>query len=180
MVSSNNNGVSAPRRRSVERVLMATSRAMRRAYDARLAGTALKLSEAFLLAHVYRSGPMTQTKLAEGLGIGRAATGALIDALESKDLVERSAHADDRRVWLVATTDRAGPIVEEILAVDTALREDLWAGVSLAERRQVSDILIQLQVNLEAILTDETRRRTCGDRDRAGGQPRSPASLRRR
>lgn len=159
---------------------MATSRAMRRAYNARLAGMALKLSEAFLLAHVHRSEPMTQTKLAQGLGIGRAATGALIDALESKDLVERSAHAEDRRVWLVASTDRAAPIVDEILAVDTALREALWAGVSLAERREVSDILIRLQVNLEAILTDESRRKSCRDRDRAGGQPRSSASPRRR
>jgi MarR family transcriptional regulator for hemolysin len=131
---------------------MAASRGMRRAYDTRLAGLGLKLSEAFLLAHVHTQGPMTQTQV---LGIGRAATGALIDALERKELVERSAHAGDRRVWLVASTGRAGPLVDEIATLDTALREEMWSGISRAERRQLSEILLRLQGNLAAVLNDQ-------------------------
>ncbi len=137
---------------------MATSRALRRAYDNRLAGLGLKLSEAYLLGHVHTHGPMTQTQLAEGLGIGRAATGALIDALESRGLVERSAHAADRRVWLVACTQRAAPLVEEVIAVDAALRQQLWTGVTQAERRQLSDTLRRVQGNLAAILDDQNDR----------------------
>ncbi len=137
---------------------MATSRALRRAYDNRLAGVGLKASEGYLLAHVHTHGPMTQTQLAEGLGIGRAATGALIDALESRGLVERSAHAADRRVWLVATTQRAAPLVEEAIAIDAALRQQLWTGITQAERRQLSDILRRLQGNLAAILDDQNER----------------------
>jgi DNA-binding MarR family transcriptional regulator len=144
----------APPRRTMESILMATSRGMRRAYDSRLAGVGLKLSEAFLLGHVHTQGPMTQTQLAEGLGIGRAATGALIDALERKELVERTAHAGDRRVWLVASTERAGPIVDEIAALDAALRQELWTGISRAERHQLSEILLRLEGNLASILTD--------------------------
>ena len=147
--------VAAPSPRTMETILMATSRAMRRAYDNRLAGLDLKLSEAFLLAHVHTHGPLTQTQLAEGLGIGRAATGSIVDALERKDLVERSAHAGDRRVWLVATTERAGPVVEELTAVDVALREELWRGISRAERRQLSEILLRLQGNLAAVLNEQ-------------------------
>jgi DNA-binding MarR family transcriptional regulator len=139
----------------METILMATSRAMRRAYDNRLAGLDLKLSEAFLLAHVHTHGPLTQTQLAEGLGIGRAATGSIVDALERKDLVERSAHAGDRRVWLVAATERAGPVVEELAAVDVALREELWRGISRAERHQLSEILLRLQGNLAAVLNEQ-------------------------
>jgi len=134
---------------------MAASRGMRRAYDHRLAGLGLKLSEAFLLAHVHTRGPMTQTQLAEGLGIGRAATGALIDALEGKGLVERTAHAGDRRVWLVASTERAAPLVAEIAALDDALRAEMWNGISRAERRTLSEILLRLQGNLAAILNDQ-------------------------
>jgi MarR family transcriptional regulator for hemolysin len=146
----------APPRQTMESLLMATSRALRRAYDNRLAGVGLKLSEAYLLGHVHTHGPMTQTQLAEGLGIGRAATGALIDALERKGLVERSAHADDRRVWLVASTKTAAPIVEEVIAVDSALRQQLWTGVSPAERRHLSETLQRIQGNLAAILDDQT------------------------
>jgi DNA-binding MarR family transcriptional regulator len=147
--------LAAPPRRTMESILMATSRAMRRAYDNRLAGLDLKLSEAFLLGHVHTHGPMTQTQLAEGLGIGRAATGSIVDALERKDLVERSADAGDRRVWLVATTERAGPVVDQLAAVDVALREELWTGISRAERRQLSEILLRLQGNLAAVLNEQ-------------------------
>jgi DNA-binding MarR family transcriptional regulator len=146
--------LAAPPPRTMEWMLMATSRGIRRAYDSRLAGLGLKLSEAFLLAHVHTRGPMTQTQLAEGLGFGRAATGALIDALERKELVQRSARAGDRRVWLVASTERAGPVVDGITAVDSALREELWTGISRAERRQLSEVLLRLESNLAAVLTD--------------------------
>jgi DNA-binding MarR family transcriptional regulator len=147
--------LAAPPGRTLESILMAASRGVRRAYDARLAGLDLKLSEAFLLGHVHRHGPLTQTQVAEGLGIGRAATGSIIDALERKDLVERSAHAGDRRVWLVATTDRADPVVDQLAAVDVALREELWTGISRAERRQLSEILLRLQGNLAAVLNEQ-------------------------
>lgn len=143
--------IDAPPRQTMESLLMATSRALRRAYDNRLSGVGLKLSEAYLLGHVHTHGPMTQTQLAEWLGIGRAATGALIDALEGKGLVERSADAADRRVWLVASTRRAAPLVEEIIAVDTALRQQLWDGVGQAERRQLSETLQRIQGNLAAL-----------------------------
>ena len=142
-------------RRTIESSLMATSREMRRAYDTRLAGLDLKLSEAFLLGHVHAHGPLTQTQLAEGLGIGRAATGSLVDALERKGLVQRAADAGDRRVWLVATTDRAGPVVDELAAVDVALRDELWAGITRAERQQLSEILLRLQDNLAAIFHEQ-------------------------
>jgi MarR family transcriptional regulator for hemolysin len=150
--------IGAPPRQTIESLLMATSRALRRAYDNRLAGVGLKASEGYLLAHVHTHGPMTQTQLAEGLGIGRAATGALIDALEARGLVERSAHAADRRVWLVATTQRAAPLVEETIAIDATLRQQLWTGIAQAERRQLSDILRRLQGNLAAILDDQNER----------------------
>ena len=133
---------------------MATSRGLRRTYDARLAGVGLKISEAYLLAHVHQHGPLSQTQLAESLGLGRAATGALVDGLERKGLVERRAAASDRRVWLVTTTERATPVVEEVTAVDVAVRQKVWTGISGAERRQLSDFLQRLDSNLAAILNE--------------------------
>jgi len=147
--------VVAPARRTIESTLMAASRDMRRAYDSRLAGLGLKLTEAFLLTHVHARGPLTQTQAAELLGIGRAATGALIDALERKGLVERSGHAGDRRVWLLSSTEGAAPVVGEIVAIDTALRQEMWTGISAAERRTLMEILGRLEDNLAAVLKDQ-------------------------
>jgi DNA-binding MarR family transcriptional regulator len=146
-------------RQTTESLLIATSRGIRRAYDNRLADIGLKISEAYLLAHVHRQGPMTQTQLAEGLGLGRAATGAIVDALERKGLVERSAHAGDRRVWLVVSTERAAAVADEAAAIDTALRNRLWTGISRAERRQLAETLGRLQDNLAAVLNDQIEER---------------------
>jgi MarR family transcriptional regulator, transcriptional regulator for hemolysin len=148
--------VGIPPRQTMESQLMASSRGLRRAYDHRLAALGLKTSEAYLLAHVHQQGPLTQTQLAEGLGLGRAATGVLVDALERKGLVERRPDAADRRVWLVASTPEAAPVVDDITAIDSALREQLWTGIGRAERRQLSETLRRLQDNLAAILTDQS------------------------
>ncbi len=147
-------GTGALPRATMESLLMASSRGLRRAYDNRLAGLGLKISEAYLLPHVHDQGPMTQTQLAENLGLGRAATGALVDALERKGLVERSPDPGDRRVWLVATTQAAAPVVEEITVIGSALRDQAWSGISRAERRQLIDTLRRLQDNLAAISTE--------------------------
>jgi len=146
--------VAAAPLRTVENILMAASRDLRRAYDTRLASLGLRLSEAWLLANVHTRGPMTQTQAAELLGIGRAATGALIDGLEGRGLLERSAHAGDRRVWLLSSTEAAAPVVEEVIAVDAALRHELWKGITRAEQRELSQILERLRGNLTAVLND--------------------------
>jgi DNA-binding MarR family transcriptional regulator len=76
--------------------------------------------------------------------------------LERKGLVERSGHAGDRRVWLLSSTARAAPIVEEIIALDAALRQEMWTGISQAERRTLHQILGRLQTNLAAVLHEQT------------------------
>ena len=148
--------VGALPRESLDSLLMASSRGLRRAYDVRLAAVGLKVSEAYLLPHVHTTGPMTQTQLAENLGLGRAATGALVDALERKGLVERTPDPNDRRVWLVASTDAAAAVVDTIKEISGTLFDEAWTGITRAERRQLTDILRRLRDNLAAALHEQS------------------------
>lgn len=138
----------------VESTIMATARAIRQCYDQRFAGLGLNLSEASLLAFVEESGPLTQTRLAQRLGLGRAATGSVIDALEERGLVERQPDPDDRRVWLVTVTRSGKELVEQVNASDKVLRSELRAGISRADRQQLAALLVRLQENLAAALDD--------------------------
>jgi len=147
----------SPPWRRVESTLMATSRALRRAYDLRLAGLDLNLSEANLLAFVAEHGPMTQTQVAERIGMGRASAGQLIDALRQRSLLERRPDPDDRRAWLVALTPRAQPLVERVRVIDRRLRDELREGIDRSERRQLARTLLRLQANLEVVLEEERR-----------------------
>jgi DNA-binding MarR family transcriptional regulator len=145
----------APPWRRVEATLMATSRGIRRAYDARLGETGLNLSEASLLAYVKEYGASTQTQLAERLALGRAAVGSVIDALESKGLVTRRPDSTDRRVWLVSVTPEGSGVADRVVAIDAQFRDDLRTGITREERRQLADMLLRLQENISSVLNPE-------------------------
>lgn len=140
----------APPWRRVESTLMATASAIRSCYDARLAPLGLTLSTAMLLSYVNEFGPVNQTRAAEHLGQGRAATGAQVDRLEALGLIERREAVDDRRVWMLAVTPEGAAMAERIARCDAVLREELRAGFTRAERQQLAQLLIRLQHNLLA------------------------------
>ena len=138
---------------------MRTARVIRRAYESRLAPLGLNLSQASMLGFLVDSGPMSQTQLASSLGLGRAATGSIIDALEERGLVERRRDPSDRRVWLVVVTNAGSHLSEPVLAIDRALRGDLRRGISRSERQSLAELLVRLQGNLSGILADDTNQR---------------------
>ena len=143
----------------VEATLMSTARLVRDAYDQRFAPLDLNLTQAIILAYVADFGPVTQTKIADHLGQGRAATGATIDRLQSRGFVDRHPDADDRRVWQIRVTPEGRDLVARVSAIDESLRTELRAGITRAERQALSAVLQQLQSNLR----------------RAGGQEPAPA-----
>ncbi len=144
----------APPWQRVESTLMATSRAIRDAYDARFAELNLNLTQASLLVFLQESGPLRQTQLARRLGQGRAATGATVDLLESRGLVERQPDPADRRAWLVTITPLGKHRVEPINEIDRVLRAKLRLDISRGERRQLARLLLRLQSNLARILSE--------------------------
>jgi len=140
----------APWRR-VDGTLMETAKKIRRAYDSLLSEVSLTLPEASLLAYIAEAPPMTQIRLAERMGSGRAATGARIDALERRGALERQPDPDDRRAWLVCITAVGRELVDRVNDIDRGLRHQLRQGISREERQQLADLLLRLQSNLSAL-----------------------------
>lgn len=143
--------------RRVESTLMTTSRAIRRAYDVRLAPLGLNLSEASLLACVNEGGPSTQVRLAERLGMNRASAGTIIDLLQTRGLVTKDPSPDDRRVWLVSTTEAGRALADEVRSTDVALRRELRSGISREDRAHLARTLLRLRTNLNAVQHQESR-----------------------
>ena len=139
----------------VETTLIGAAQAIRNAYDVRLAPLGLTLSLAGLLAYVADFGPVTQTRAAEHLGQGRAATGAQVDRLEQLGHVVRLPDPDDRRVWMVAITPSGRERVDRLNEIDAVLRAQLRSGISRAERQQLAAVLVRLQRNLVAAVQAE-------------------------
>jgi MarR family transcriptional regulator, transcriptional regulator for hemolysin len=142
----------APPWRRFESTLMATSRLIRRAYDLRLEATGLNLSEACLLAYVVEHGPITQTQVAERIGMGRAPAGTIVDNLSKRELLVRLPHASDRRVWLLSATRDGLKLAARVAEVEAELRVELREGLSRLEREQLAVTLVRLQANLTRVL----------------------------
>jgi MarR family transcriptional regulator for hemolysin len=131
---------------------MATARLVREAFDDRLAPLDLNLTQASLLGYVAEFGETTQTRLADRLGIGRAAIGSVVDALERRGLVERQPDPDDRRVWRVGITDAGREVVQGVEDVDRQLRGELRHGIGREERQALAWVMTRLQQNLHAAI----------------------------
>jgi MarR family transcriptional regulator, transcriptional regulator for hemolysin len=144
----------APPWMRVETTLMAVARLVREAYDARFAAIDLNLTQASVLAYVADYGPVIQTRIADHLGNGRAATGVTIDRLQIRGLVERRPDPVDRRVWLIDLTGAGRDLITKISEVDESLRTELRNGITREERQALNHVLGRLGHNLhEAINT---------------------------
>lgn len=132
---------------------MSTAAAIRHEYDERFAQLDLNLSQAMMLAYAAEFGAESQSRMADRLGVGRAAAGNIVDALEKRDLVERLPDPDDRRVWLVQTTPQGKELAARITEIDIVFRADLRKGISRSERQQLASLLLRVQENLKSNLS---------------------------
>ncbi len=140
----------APPWQRVEHTLMTTANEIRSAYNRCFASLDLNISQATLIGYIAENGPMTQTELATALVLGRAATGAVVDQLETRGLVRRLPNPEDRRVWLVENTIDGSELAANIITVDKELRSALRSGTTQVERRQLADVLLRLSANAAA------------------------------
>jgi MarR family transcriptional regulator for hemolysin len=87
---------------------------------------------------------LAQAELAERLGIEGPTLVRLLDRLEGDGLVERRSLATDRRRKRVVLTDKAGPLVEQVLTIIAGLRAEIMAGIpdpALAQGLQVLSLI---------------------------------------
>ncbi len=92
-----------------------------------------------------RHGVMRLSDLSEHLHIAARSTTEVVDALESRDLVERRADPSDRRATLVELTEHGTSIVEAIRAARGTEAERVFGRLSQTDRAHLARILRKLQ-----------------------------------
>jgi DNA-binding MarR family transcriptional regulator len=100
----------------------------------------LRLGQELLLAQLWRSDGLTQTQLADGAGVSRAAVTKAVRGLEEAGFVYRNPGDDDARtlrVWLTDAGQRLeGPVTAEWYAIERAL----WAPLTAAQREALANL----------------------------------------
>ncbi|MBV9861551.1 MAG: MarR family transcriptional regulator [Alphaproteobacteria bacterium] len=126
------------------------SRLIRRRFDRRARQTGLPITrlQAAVILYVARNEGISQAAVATHLDVEPIALVRMLDRLHEEGLVERRAHPTDRRVRTLWLTPLARPVVERILAINQAIREEAYAGLTPAIRDAVIGALETIKGNL--------------------------------
>jgi DNA-binding MarR family transcriptional regulator len=94
-----------------------------------LARDGLTAARAHLLWELHQRGPITQTVLAEALGVSARNVTGLVDALVAGGFVTREPHPTDRRAVLVSFTEHGAAIAKSMEQGQQELADLLFAGM---------------------------------------------------
>jgi len=131
--------------------LHATSRSWRQAVDHRLKYLGVSQAGWMTVALVAKARtPLSQSELADRLGVEGATMVAMIDRLAKAGLVMREASATDRRVKRVVLTPAGLEIYERVKAEAAALRRELLANVDSKKLLAATELLEALQGIIDA------------------------------
>lgn len=114
----------------------------------------LGMSEARWLAlhHLAKSsGELTQSKLAEKLGVRGPTLVSQLDQLEGDGWVTRRSSPVDRRSKVVCLTDEAMPLVEHIESVIKGIRGELFTGLDEDAVAQCLRLIDELRARVQAL-----------------------------
>ncbi len=95
------------------------------------------------------SNPLSPTQLFKGLMLSSAGITSRLDRLESRGLVRRARHPNDRRSVLVELTDEGRTMLEEAVKANTAAERDLVRNLEADEAKALAALLRKMLAGLE-------------------------------
>ncbi|KMN24260.1 MarR family transcriptional regulator [Pseudomonas sp. FSL R10-1350] len=126
------------------------SRGWRAELDRRLAGLGLSQARWLVLLHLARFDcKPTQRELAQSVGVEGPTLARLLDSLEAQGLVKRQAVLEDRRAKKIELSESALPLIAQIEAIATALRQELFVGIDEEDQRICMRVHKRILENLE-------------------------------
>ncbi len=126
--------------------LHSTARAWRQAVDRRLKHLGLSQAGWMTIAVAAKAAwPLSQSELAERLGVEGATMVSMIDRLVKAGLVVRDPSPTDRRVKRIVLTAAGRQLYETVQAAAAAVRNDLLATIDPIDLQTATRVLETLQ-----------------------------------
>ncbi|MDP9090926.1 MAG: MarR family transcriptional regulator [Pseudomonadota bacterium] len=130
--------------------LHSTSRAWRQAVDRRLKYLGVSQASWMTIAFAAKArSPLSQSELADKLGVEGATMVAMIDRLVIAGLVQREASTSDRRVKRVVLTPAGAKIYDKVKAEAVALRKELLTDTDPKKLLIATELLESLREIIE-------------------------------
>lgn len=111
--------------------------------DPVLAGHRMALRDYYVLVCIGESGPLSQQRVADRLGLDRSDLVKVLDRLEAAGRVSRERDTEDRRRHVLTLTERGQATVGEVEEVSSAVTGELLAPLSPGERETLHRLLLK-------------------------------------
>jgi MarR family transcriptional regulator, transcriptional regulator for hemolysin len=132
--------------------LHGTARAWRQAVDRRLKCLGLSQASWMTIAVAAKArSPLSQSELADRLGVEGATMVAMVDRLVKAGLIVRQPSKTDRRVNHVVITEAGNRLFDTVKTEAAAVRKELLAHVDPKKLGLATELLEALQELIEAI-----------------------------
>jgi DNA-binding MarR family transcriptional regulator len=120
-------------------------------FEVRAREISLNLAQAKTLVRLEKNEGVSQARLAELAEVDAMAMVRILDRMEADGLLERRPDPADRRARCLYLTAKAKPILGEIWRLSDETREELFAGVSKADRDLFMSVLERIHDNLSTL-----------------------------
>jgi DNA-binding MarR family transcriptional regulator len=118
------------------------------ASDADLAALELSAAQFIVIATLALSDTAkSSSDLCKGISYDAGAMTRMIDRLESKGLIRRNRHSDDRRVVYIELTEQGSHAFPRMKAISMGIMNRFLRGFSQAEARQLESFLTRMLEN---------------------------------
>jgi MarR family transcriptional regulator, transcriptional regulator for hemolysin len=126
------------------------SHALQRAFNEELAPQGVTYRQAQVLGCLALEGQLSQTDLAERMGIEPPTLVGILDRMERDGWIRRDGDKTDRRRKFIQPTAAAKPVWSKIVAAAKRVRTRATQGLSAAQLAQLKKLLGVVQANLQA------------------------------
>ncbi|GJL37165.1 Transcriptional regulator SlyA [Phytobacter ursingii] len=131
-------------------LLYLTAHHWRLAVDRRLRGLGMSQASWVAVAAIARNEtPLSQSELAQELGIENATLVPLINRLVEQQLVQRVLTDQDKRKRLLIATEQGMALYYQVKTVADDLREEILSVISPEEQTQTRRVLEKLLIEVE-------------------------------
>lgn len=131
-------------------LLYLTAHHWRLAVDRRLRGLGMSQASWVAVAAIARNDtPLSQSELAQELGIENATLVPLINRLVEQQLVQRVLTEQDKRKRLLVATEQGMALYHQVKTVADGLREEILSVISPEEQEQTRRVLEKLLNEVE-------------------------------
>jgi MarR family transcriptional regulator for hemolysin len=137
-------------RRAIARKITVVARQLRQLFDAKVEQLGVTRAKWILIAAVALRPGATQRMIATHLEITDVTAGRLIDRMCADGLLERRENRQDRRAYSVYLTEKAQPVLAQLMKAAEAHESEVFASFDEAELELLDSFLTRISQNLNA------------------------------